>query len=150
MEKKANDSPNLDTFFLQEPTTKKKNKVRSAPPVTKNKKVVKNINLETVEKDNMRLALHRELQTNILGFQKKYKINSLQDIINATNKLQNKDSWQKFSKFIQYFNDSDLSKKVKRKKSEEPQERDETKMLSEIAGFVESKDFKRFFSKCKV
>ena len=92
MEKKANDSPNLDTFFLQEPTTKKKNKVRSAPPVTKNKKVVKNINLETVEKDNMRLALHRELQTNILGFQKKYKINSLQDIINATNKLQNKDS----------------------------------------------------------
>lgn len=64
-------------------------------------------------------------------------------------KIKDKNVEGKFAKFVTYFKQSMKSKPKTSHKSEQEMNKDEEAMLEEIANFVSSKDFNKFFKKCK-
>lgn len=107
---------------------------------------------EDDEQDHMKKALSRKYKMRLfefLGFKRKYKVESIEDVMRIISRVKNKDVEEKFSKFLSYFKQSMKPSKasLKSKKSEKS-ETLEQEMLDEISNFVSSSDFNRFYKKC--
>ena len=86
-----------------------------------------------------------------LGFKHKYKVDSIEDILGIISKLKDRNVEDKFSKFVTYFKKSMKPRKSSgSKKSLDMSGFNEKEMLDEIASFVSSKDFNKFYKKCKI
>lgn len=107
----------------------------------------KNKNEDVADKKMMKNAFASNNFYKIcLGFQKKYGVNSEEDMLKVIEKIGNKETEEKFSKFLQFFRQKQKARpKIQFAQNTKGPEKRESEMLNEINNFVASKDFNNFF-----